>query len=187
MHKIWVCEEKTVDDDNEYFYIEGRYLNFNDKLFGEALTALGISKFRGARPINSLEAFPLQYHQCVDEKKELVNRDRKFISLMGIHHRQYQGNAFFMDRGSPVTISVNGRIVIDAAFFRELNPNYTRPRIDELGKQNSSNCTWYSFDDFSKNQIDKIKGNNMEPARLNDDDLLLCSPTVLGFSFGDKL
>lgn len=27
----------------------------------------------------------------------------------------------------------------------------------------------------------------MEPASLNDDDLLLCSPTVLGFSFGDKL
>lgn len=27
----------------------------------------------------------------------------------------------------------------------------------------------------------------MEPASLNDDDLLFCSPTVLGFGFGDKL
>lgn len=181
-------EEKSVDDDHEYFYIEGRYLDFNGKLFGEALTALGISKFRGAKPINSLEAYPFQYHQSIDEeKKELVNCGRKFIALMGIHHRQYQGNAFFMDRGNPVKISVNGRIVIDAAFFRELNPNYTRPRIDELGKQNSSNSIWYSFDDLSENQIGKIQGISMEPARLNDNDLLLCSPTVLGFSFDDKL
>lgn len=52
-------EVKTRDNGIEYFYIEGRYVDFNGKELGEALTAFGISKFRGIKRINSLEAFSL--------------------------------------------------------------------------------------------------------------------------------
>jgi hypothetical protein len=33
----------------------------------------------------------------------------------------------------------------------------------------------------------QVKSNGVEPAELTEDDLLICCPTVLGFSFGEKL
>ena len=42
-----------------YFYIKGRYINFNRKVFGKVLINTGILKFRGLKLINSLNIFPL--------------------------------------------------------------------------------------------------------------------------------
>jgi hypothetical protein len=53
-------EEKTTNS-VEYFYIEGRYLGFDGKTFGEAPIAAGISKFRGVKPIDTLGIVPLQF------------------------------------------------------------------------------------------------------------------------------
>jgi len=39
---------------------------------------------------------------------------------------------------------------------------------------------------FDSKKPDKVKNNAMDPAAMKDDDLLICSPTVLGFSFGTK-
>ena len=55
-------EEKKLDDGTEYFYIKGRYLDFDGKNFGHALIALGIFKFRGTKRVDKLEAFPLKHH-----------------------------------------------------------------------------------------------------------------------------
>ena len=69
------------------FHIEGRYLDFDGKDFSEASTALGIVKFRGAKRIDSLEAFPLQYHP--NEKgvrRELIDCDQKFLAFGESHH-----------------------------------------------------------------------------------------------------
>ena len=57
---------------------------------------------------------------------------------MGVYHRQYRGDAFFIHKGKPVGVPVHGRIMIDAVFFDEANPNYVRPRISESAKYESS-------------------------------------------------
>ena len=38
----------------------------------------------------------------------------------------------------------------------------------------------------SRNQSAWVKRNGMEPKEIKEDDLLLCSPTVPGWSFGNK-
>lgn len=76
--------------------------------------------------------------------------------------------------------------MIDTAFFLELNSNYTRPHINKLRDHDSSYSIWFSFNTFQRKQIDKVKGNSMEPIRMNDNDLIICSLTMLRFSFGDK-
>jgi hypothetical protein len=109
-----------------------RYLDFNGKVFGEASTALGIEKFHGTKRINSLGVFPLQYHQSEKDTKAYLEKcGRKFLSLMNVHHCQYQGMAFYMKRKRPVKVFVNSKIMVYAGYFREANPNYTRPSIND--------------------------------------------------------
>jgi hypothetical protein len=52
-------EERTISDRVVYFYIKGYYIDFNRKVFGEVLINIGILKFCGSKPINSLDVFPL--------------------------------------------------------------------------------------------------------------------------------
>ncbi|KAI9726527.1 MAG: hypothetical protein M1835_003773, partial [Candelina submexicana] len=127
-------EERTTSNGVEYFHLECRYVDFDGKVFGETSIELAIVKFRGTKRINSLDAFPLEYHPSKDEvKANLVECGHKFVSLMGVHHRQYRGDAFYMRKGQPIKVPVNSRVMIDAVYFQEANPNYTRPRINESG------------------------------------------------------
>jgi len=182
-------EERTTDNKVEYFHLECCYVDFDGKVFGETSIELAILKFRGTKRISSLDAFPLEYHPNKHEvKAHLVECGRKFVSLMGVHHRQYRGDAFYMRKGQPVKVPVNSRIMIDRVFFHEANPNYTRPRIHESAKQDSDE-SWMIFgiDDRSTDQSDQVKSTGKDPAEMNEDDLILCSPTVPGFSYGNKL
>lgn len=66
---------------------------------------------------------------------------------------------------------------------------WVRPRISESGKRDSSDIGGLIFwgDDDSTNQSVQVKSNGKDPAEMKDDDLILCSPTVPGFSYGNKL
>ncbi|KAH6675957.1 hypothetical protein B0J14DRAFT_478246, partial [Halenospora varia] len=181
-------EEKTMSDGTEYFHIEGRYLDFDGKVFGEASVATGIVKFRGSKPINSLDVFPLKCHQNEKKiKEDLIVCGRKFYALTGVSHRHYNGMAFQMKKGMPVMISIDSRIIIDAAFFRQINPNYTRPSITSAANYRSDNSGWVIIGDLSDSPADKDKIKSVDHDELKEDDFLLCSPTVLGFSLEDKL
>ena len=183
-------EERKQVAGVDYFHIGCHYLDSDGKVFGEVSTALGIEKFRGTRKISSLGVFPLSYHQKEKETRAYLDKcGRKFLSLMSVHHRQYQGMAFYMKKGRPVKLFVNSRIMVDAAYFREANPNYARASIEEPDKESSSPPGWtiLGSDDDSETSFDVVKSNGMEPSDVKGDELLICSPTVLGFSLGNKL
>lgn len=179
-----------MDNGVEYFHLECHYVDFDGKAFGETSIELAILKFRGTKRIDSLDAFPLEYHpNKIQVKANLVELGRKFVSLMGVHHRQYRGDAFYMRKGQPIKVPVNSRIMIDAVFFQEANPNHTRPSINQSVKQDSSDWPWIIFesDDHFTNQSDQLKSNGKDPAEMDEDDSVLCSPNVPGFSYGNKL
>ena len=174
----------------EYFHMGCHYLDSDGKMFGEVSTALGIEKFRGTMRINSLGAFPLSYHQKEKETRAYLDKcGRKFLKLMNVHHCQYQGIAFYMKKNRPVKLFVNSRVMVDAAYFREANPNYAKATVDESNKESSSSDGWILLggDDDSEKSSDSVKSNGMEPSEVKGDNLLICSPTVLGFSLGNKL
>jgi len=164
-----------------------RYLDFDGKVFGEASTAFGIEKFRGTQRINSLGVFPLQYHHSEEDTRALLDKcGRKFLKLMDVHHCQYQGIAFYMKKKVPVKVFVDSKIMVDAAYFREANPNYARPSINE---PDPPGISWVTFapEDSRKGSSDSVRSNGMDPSEVRGDDLLICSPTVLGFGLGNKL
>jgi len=78
--------------------------------------------------------------------------------------------------------------MVDAAYFREANPNYARASIEE-SNESSSPPSWtiLGSDDDSKESSDVVKSNGMEPLDVKGDDILIYSSTMLGFSLRNKL
>jgi hypothetical protein len=187
-------EEKETRDGDKYRNLECRYIDFNGEELGEASIQLKIPKFQGTKRINALKAFPLQYHRDVNRvTADLVQCGRKFVRLRGPHHRHCHGPAFLMDEnGHPVQKSINSRVMIDAAFFQEINPNSgSRPRVTVPADKEwvwDSSGEWHLSSEFSSGPpLRQVKSIGIEPVELKEDELLICCPTVPGFSLGDKL
>ena len=183
-------EEGETSNRLKYYKMEYRYLDYDGQVFGEISINLAITKFRGKKRISTLNAFPLQYHP--DKKKmraHLVKCGQKFVSMLGPYHRHCRGTAFYMKEGEAVTVSVDSRVMLDAAFFRKMNPNYTRPQPNELIKKKTDNDEWAEMfsESSSEGSLDRVKGNDVEPTKIEEKDLLICYPIVPGFGLGDKL
>jgi hypothetical protein len=177
-------EEEVTATGLQYFHIKGNYLEFDGKVLGKAPVETAILRFPGSKRISSLEAFPLYYHEAYATMREdLIERGRKFCSLTGAQHRQYKGKAFEMKKGQPFRKAVDSRIMVDAAMFQDINPNYTRPSIF---KNSRSKDLWEIFDEQPTTELDEsILKTSIDIHKLNDEQLQLCSPTVLGFSLND--
>ena len=180
-------EEKILKK-GKFYILQCRYLDFNGKVLGEVISNLLIPDFRGAKPITSLEAFPLKYHQEMAKvKSELIERGRRFASLKGIHHTAYQGLAHQKRKGEPFKFSVKGRIMVDPIAFKEHNPNYERPRVDGLSGRDILGIRNDVLNDILAEGLgltDDIKqgGDKNKTSEMKDEEFLVCGPTVLGFS-----
>jgi hypothetical protein len=51
--------------------------------------------------------------------------------MMGVHLCGYEGKAFYTEKERVVDIFIKSRVVVDAAYFREENPNHARPSVKE--------------------------------------------------------
>jgi hypothetical protein len=186
-------EERTTSDGVAYFHIKGRYVDFNGKVFGEVPIDTGILKFRGSKPINSLDVFPLRYHENVDQvRAELIKCGQKFGSLKSVGHLQYSGTAFQVVKGAPVAASISSRIIVDAAQFRKINPNYARPSLIKAANSrwqdsNTVDLNWFDDGPPPPPRADQAKVNDVDIDMHDEDNLIICSPTVLGYSLNDKL
>jgi hypothetical protein len=173
-----------------FFKLDCRYLDYDGKVFGEVKTSLAIAEFRGVKKINTLDVFPLQYHEQAEKLKDaLTARGRKFISLIGIHHRNYKGIAFIKQKGKYDKVYMESRVMIDASEFKQVNPNYSNSRISsraDLFEEPFLHDLFLRWDTPS-NDSNAVKTNGIAPNETKGEDLLLCSPTVLGFSFSNKL
>ena len=76
--------------------------------------------------------------------------------------------------------------MIDVVFFREMNSNYTRSKMND----NSSVISYMNFFDCSNTLIKntkKVRCIDLESNELELADLFCCCLIVLGFSFTNKL
>ncbi|RYO88565.1 hypothetical protein DL766_001254 [Monosporascus sp. MC13-8B] len=109
----------------EYYYVEGKYLEFDGKQFGYGSMSEEIGDFRGARKITSLGTYPLKYHKNEAQlRKDLIERGKKFVSLSGVNYKSHVGMAYYKKKKSIIRVNINGRIMVDASTHRRINPNY---------------------------------------------------------------
>ena len=93
-------------------------------------------------------------------RKTLITRGEKFMSLLGIYHQWHSGTAYREDGDKIKRYTVEGRIMLDHDNFRQSNPGH-------------SVATVHPRNDIAADEI-------------SEQDLLVASPTVLGFSFDRK-
>ena len=120
----------------EWYAVEGKYMEYDGKNFGLGDFEVNVEAFKGPRKITSLSTYPLKYHATPDTvKQQIIERGRHFVSLEGMQYRFHKGLAFHKKRKNVIRISVNGRVMIDPACFRRINPNYPisfiKPHEDE--------------------------------------------------------
>lgn len=108
-----------------WYSIEGKYLEYDGKSFGMGAMHADVTSFQGARKISSLDCFPLQYHRDVDKlRTQLIERGKKFVALKGMNYRCHTGMAYTKRKRQILKININGRIMVDPAIHRRINPNY---------------------------------------------------------------
>lgn len=78
----------------EWWSIEGRYLEYNGKIFGLGEHSVKIDAFKGPRKITSLDTYPMCYHKDPEGlRKTLIERGKKFVALQGMNYRFHVGLA----------------------------------------------------------------------------------------------
>lgn len=109
----------------QWYTVEGRYLEYDGKTFGMGTTQSEIPSFQGVRKITSLDCYPLQYHKDADKlKAQLIERGKQFVSLQGMNYRHHKGMAYAKRKKQVLKIHIDGRVMVDPAIHRRINPNY---------------------------------------------------------------
>lgn len=109
----------------KYYNIEGRYLEYDGKTFGMGSMEIEVEEFKGPRKISNLACYPLKYHKNADTMtKQLIERGKKFVSLKGMQYKFHKGMAFYKKKRQYIKVNINGRIMVDPAIHRRINPNY---------------------------------------------------------------
>ncbi|KAK8159451.1 putative AAA family ATPase [Phyllosticta citrichinensis] len=236
----------------EWYCIEGRYLEYDGKNYGLGDFEINVDAFKGPRKITSLATYPIRYHKDADNlKKQLIERGKRFVTMTGMNYRFHKGLAFEKRKKAVAKHNVNGRVMIDPAIFRRINPNYPisliKPKDQDAlydmccssddDEDEDSDCEMHGpknnpdneekehfklklvYDEnkmahlvkvqvdedgveIKKEKLDKLAGDaangetNGDGAAADDDktrnqvfsedELLIASPVVLGFSFADK-
>jgi hypothetical protein len=159
-YESWLTQAKSL-------VVDGRYLEYDGKSFGLGDHQVQIQAFKGHKKITSLSAYPLKYHKDAEGiKKQLIERGMKFVALQGMNYRLQKGIAYMKVKNSVVRFNISGRVMIDPAIFRRINPNYQLSYIkhDELDQDEddddedeSDDCCCDEDEDDSENEKDKLR------------------------------
>ncbi|GKT59638.1 AAA family ATPase [Colletotrichum tofieldiae] len=248
--KVEQAEKLNSIIKGDFYWIDGKYLEFDGKQFGYGTLCEEVPDFRGARKISSLSAFPLDFHRDKEAvKSALVDRGKKFVQLGGVHYRSHHGLAYYKKKKAVIKVNINGRVMVDPAIHRRINPNYqvsvVRPKDYDVlsdsedsedekscgeGSDSKNGCG--SDDDACEKMVTRVvrdpKGNvrmvrapkpdieesspaeklelvtetktesptdasrqdgekPKEAPEFSEEDYLIASSIVLGFSFSEKL
>lgn len=89
-----------------------KYVDWDGLNFGYRRTIVQIPSYVGTRAIQSLKAYPIEYHP--DEaslRQRLIERGIKTESLAGPHYKAYNGVAWKTDPdGRKINYNVKGRV-----------------------------------------------------------------------------
>jgi len=173
-----------------------------------------LGAFSGTVKIQDLDVYPLKFHPESDQlKASILARARKWVGLIGVHHKEFDGVAAVKTDRRLVRQTVRGRIMIDRATFQRFNPNYQYPESvqyetateqsqdhDQIPRRpahvpppfypprpTDGRDQSAGPDEFSNGRTlvySNQKSN--EDVELTDEELLLTPTTVYGFSLSDK-
>lgn len=165
--KIEYANKESSFMKGQWYSIEGRYLEYDGKSFGMGTMSVEVEQFKGPRKISSLACYPLRYHKDCDKMKQhLIERGKKFVALKGMNYRFHKGMGFYKKKRQIVKVNINGRVMVDPAIHRRINPNYpistVKPKdpdiIDDSDESDdeSCGCACDSSDGDDHHQVEQL-------------------------------
>ena len=134
--KIDYATKETSFTKGTFYFVEGKYLDFNGKEFGMATMDCDVDTFKGVRQISSLACYPLKYHKEPDKVREqLRERGKKFVTLKGMNYKHHNGRAYMKKKRQVYRFQINSRVMVDSALFRRINPNYNTGTISQKDEE----------------------------------------------------
>ncbi len=96
-----------------------------------------------------------------------------------------------MNKGKALKVNINSRVAVDAAFFHEMQPNYSRPSLRDLGARDKNGIAVFDLGamlmEDRERQKERMQGDGMEAQKLCEANFLVACPTVCCFSFKEKM
>jgi hypothetical protein len=183
--------------DNPGLLLNAQYVDFDGDNFGQRFSNLFVPAFSGAVAIADLPVLPLSYHPGEEQMKpELIARGRRWEALAGQHFREYKGTAFERDGCRLIRYNISGRVMVDTRTFHRIEANLAFS-VNALPGRNKRKQQFeddgYDSDDWNPVAAgeDTItpdgsseQGAPFEP--LTDEQCLLATPILRGFSFTEK-
>ncbi|KAL1604847.1 hypothetical protein SLS60_004387 [Paraconiothyrium brasiliense] len=163
----------------KYWYLSCEIINCDGEDFIYSWDHTRIFAYDGYRPVSDLNILPLRFHKDqMSIRESLLVRGKTFLSFVGVHHRNYHGAARFIkdDEDDSIeddeydsykakknyeTIQADGRVIVDCE-------EYTSNIDGSIGEHLPGSKL--------------ISGKEKGYEKLCDDDILICSPEVAGFS-----
>ncbi|OJD15317.1 hypothetical protein ACJ73_08988 [Blastomyces percursus] len=65
-------------------------------------------------------------------------------------------------------------------------PNYSRPRVEKSQSTGIDGAFWIDFEEQIQREREQVKYDGVGDVDMDDDEYLICCPTVPGFSFTDN-
>ncbi|KAK6507841.1 hypothetical protein TWF481_006263 [Arthrobotrys musiformis] len=152
--------------------LNAKYIDYNGTIFGECAIDFEIHEFKGSRKITDLRVFPLKKHPKKDALvKKLIDRGTKFVGLQGYHCKKYNA-------ATPNGATINTRVMVDSKSY---GSNLYLTEIPRLADDDDEGDDKYHDEDG--NPIDKPEKS--EIIELTDDEKLICTATIPGFTLDD--
>ncbi|KAG9252262.1 P-loop containing nucleoside triphosphate hydrolase protein [Emericellopsis atlantica] len=159
-----------------------------------------IPQYRGVRPFHELPCYPIDYHPEPDKIKEVLKaRGRVFEGFAGFHYKFYNGPALYHPETNPDKTrieTVQSRIVIDGQNWEKSNPenmvmlntvlHFSTKAVSRRNSISSDASGGSGYDAQGEQQPDTTTDDEVSRAPMTDDQLLLCSPIVRGYSLTNK-
>ena len=171
------CQTRTLD-------LNVSYVDYDGDDFGTRSTTLVVPDFDGAQKIADLSAFPLRFHDCPEDvKRALIARGRRWESYAGQNFCEYTGIATSVDDfGRLLRFNIQGRVMIDCKTFHRLETNQSFA-VDGFSRTSKEAMRKRALNDTD---IDLVPESGEELLFMTDEQCLLASATVRGFSFTEK-
>ena len=153
------------------------YVDWDGEHFGYGSNTIQIPAFQGTQSIAKLVAFPLAHHPNAEDLRErLIRRGQLFEEHKGYHYMAYEGVAIGWGCFGPIRYSVSSRIIIDTYAFNRFNPN-RKVNLNFLTPNGSG---------LADIGLDQHRRSGAIFGYLGEEQLLICTPMVRGYSLKDK-
>lgn len=192
--RAWTLKSYYDSCDPPGFGLCTEFVDFDGEDMGTRGGGRIVAHFAGSEKIVSLSAYPMEWHPNADAmKQQLIARGRRWENHVGMHFSNYQGIALEFNGCRINRYNVDGRIVIDTKTFHRLiaNKAFSVDALARAEEKPSKRQRITANDDGDEDEdgatLELIPQHTLELESLTDEQCMLATAFVRGFSFSEKL